>query len=135
MTSSFTSAGGRTGAPYFYAGWAGFALFGTVAYLEGNADVSYAVFHIVVAVALCAWFARTTGRAAPIVGAVLGTLYLLQMILFVSSGFFSDDPGSVTTRIADGAGLLAAVLTLVGAQRAIRHRRSPAIDPRRATTG
>ena len=135
MTSSDTSAGAGTGALFFYAGWAGFALFGTVAYLEGNADVGYAVFHVVLAAALCAWFARTTGRAAPIVGAVLGTLYLLQMILFVSSGFSSDDPGSVTTRIGDGAGLVAAVLTLIGAQRAIRHRRSPTPDPRRATTG
>jgi protein-S-isoprenylcysteine O-methyltransferase Ste14 len=134
MTFSLTSASGRTGATCFYAGWAGFALFGTVAYLEGNADVSYAVFHIVVAAALCAWFAKTTGRAAPIVGAVLGTLYLLQMIVFVSSGFSSDDPGSVTTRIADGAGLLAAVLTLLGAGWAIRRRRSPALDQRRATT-
>jgi hypothetical protein len=134
MTSSLASAGGRTGAPYFYAGWAGFAIFGTVVYLDGNADIGYAVFHIVVAAALCAWFARTTGKAAPIVGAVLGALFFLQMIVFVWSGFFSDDPGSVKTRVEDGAGLLAAVLTLVGAGWAIRHRRSPALDRRRATT-
>ena len=135
MTSSRSSAGGRTGAPYFYAGWAGFALFGTVVYLDGNADLGYAVFHIVVAAALCVWFARTAGRAAPIMGAVLGALFFLQMIVFVSSGFVSDDPGSVKTRVEDGAGLLAAVLTLVGAGWAIRHRRSRAVDPRRATTG
>jgi hypothetical protein len=100
-------------------GRAGFALFSSVVYLDGNADIGYAVFHIVVAAALCAWFARTTGTAAPMVGAVLGALFFLQMIVFVWSGFFSDDPGSVKTRVEDGAGLLAAVLTLVGAGWAI----------------
>ncbi len=129
MTSTLTSTGGRTGALPFYAGWAGFALFGTVAYLEGNAGIGYAVFHVVVAVALCGWFATTTGRAAPMVGAVLGTLFFLQMTVFVWSGLFSDDPGTVTTRITDGAALVAAVLTLVGARLAIRHRRATAHDP------
>lgn len=130
MTSTLLSTGGRTGAPYFYAGWVGFALFGTVVYLEGKAEASYAVFHVVVALILCASFARTTGRAAPIVGALLGTLYLLQMLAFVSSGFVSDDPGTVTTRVEDGAGLIAAVLALVGARLAIRHRGAHARDAR-----
>ena len=86
-----SSVGYRNGAPLFYAGWAGFALFGILAFLGGHADLSYAVFHVAVAGAICIWYFLTKGDAAPIVSGVLGTLYFLQMCLFLFSDLFSGE--------------------------------------------
>jgi len=122
MNAQFQLSGRRHGAPLFYAGWAGFALFGTIAAMGSDAVLSYAVFHVLVAAAICTWHAMTTGRAAPVVGAVLGALFLLQMGLFFSSDVINGEPLKIT--LADGFGLLAAVLILIGAVLGLRHHRA-----------
>ena len=122
---------GRGGAPYFYAGWAGFALFGTFVFLDGHADLSYALFHVLVAAAICAWHGMSEGKAAPIVGGALGALFTLQMSFFVISGnFLSAEPLDV--RVVDGFGLLAAVLILVGVVLDLRGRRASPLDSDRS---
>ena len=119
-----SSVGYRNGAPLFYAGWAGFALFGTLAFLGDHADLSYAVFHFAVAAAICIWYFLTKGNAAPIVGAVLGTLYFLQMCLFVFSDLFSEENTPMKTTLGDAFGLTAALLILTGAVLGFRSART-----------
>lgn len=121
MNAQVQLSGRRHGAPLFYAGWAGFALFGTIAAVGSHAVLSYAVFHVLVAAAICTWYAMTTGRAAPVVGAVLGALFFLQMGLFFSSDVINGEPLKIT--LADGFGLLAAILILIGAILGVRHHR------------
>lgn len=121
MNAQVQLSGRRQGAPLFYAGWAGFALFGTMAAMGSHAVLSYAVFHVLVAAVICTWYAMTTGRAAPVVGAVLGALFLLQMGLFFSSDVINGETLKIT--LADGFGLLAAVLIVMGAVLGLRHRR------------
>lgn len=123
MNTAIRYAGRRKGAPIFYAGWAGFALFGTIAALGSHAVLSYAVFHLLVAVAICTWYTMTTGRAAPIVSTVLGSLFGLQMVLFVGSDLTSSDP-SLSTTAGDSVGLLAAILILTGAVHGLRNHRA-----------
>lgn len=133
MTSQLRNPSGRNGAPLFYAGWAGFALFGSLVTIDGNAEVSYAVSHVLVAAAICIWHAMTTGKAAPIVGAVLGALFGLQMAFFViSDNFISAEPLKV--KLEDAFGLLAAVLILIGVVLDLRGRRT-AVRLTRATIG
>ena len=62
----------------------------------------------------------TAGKAAPIVGAILGTLFGLQTAFFL----FSDLTGetALQTTLQDAFGLLAAVLILVGAFFGLRRR-------------
>jgi len=106
----------RNGTPLFYAGWAGFAVFGTLAYMDGHADLSYAVFHVAVAAAICIWYFMTKGKAAPIAGAILGTLFFLQMGFFLFVGdIFSGENTPLKTTLGDSFGLVAAVLILTGA--------------------
>lgn len=107
--------GHRNGAPLFYAGWAGFALFGTLAALGDDADLSYAVLHVAVTAAICTWYFLTKGNAAPIVSGVLGTLYFLQMCLFLFSDLFTGENTLLKTTLGDAFGLTAAVLILTGA--------------------
>ena len=83
--------------------------------MTGHADLWYAVFHVAVAAAICAWHFMTKGKAAPITGAVLGTLFFLQMILFFFSDIFSGDNTPLKVTLADAFGLVAAVLILTGA--------------------
>ena len=119
-----SSVGHRNGAPLFYAGWAGFALFGTLAFLDDHADLSYAVFHAAVAAAICIWHFLTKGNAAPIVGGVLGTLYFLQMCLFLFSDLFSGENTPLKTTLGDAFGLTAAILILTGAVLGFRNART-----------
>jgi len=119
-----SSVGHRNGAPLFYAGWAGSALFGTLAFLSGHADLSYAVFHAAVAAVICTWHFLTRGKAAPIVGGVLGTLYFLQMCLFFSSDLFSEENTSLKVTLGDAFGLTATVLILTGAVLGFRSART-----------
>jgi hypothetical protein len=105
----------RNGTPLFYAGWAGFAVFGTLAFTTGHADLAYAVFHAAVAAAVCAWHSMTKGKAAPIAGAVLGTLFFLQMVLFLFSDLFSGENTPLEVILGDAFGLVAAALILTGA--------------------
>lgn len=114
--------GQRNGASLFYAGWAGFALFGLMVFIDGNADLAYAVIHVAVAAAICAWYAMTAGKTAPIVGAVLGALFAIQMVFFL----LSDISGSaaIKTTLEDTFGLLAAVFILGGAALTLLGRRS-----------
>lgn len=127
MNTAIRYAGRRMGAPIFYAGWAGFALFGTLAALGSHAVLSYAVFHLLVAAAICTWYTMTTGRAAPIVSAVLGSLFGLQMVLFVGSDLTSGD-SSLSTTAGDFVGLLAAVLILTGAVLSLRNHRASLLN-------
>lgn len=121
--SGFNVTGRRNGAPLFYAGWAGFALFGTVAWLEGHATVGYAAVHICVAAALGTWYAMTAGKAAPVVGLILGLLFLAQMVLFfVSDLTTTDDHHSLTTTLEDAFGLLAALSIVAGSVLGLRRR-------------
>ena len=113
----------RNRTPLFYAGWAGFAVFGTLAFLGGDADLSYAVFHVVMAAAICTWYFMTEGKAAPIAGAILGTLFFLQMGVFLFSDIFSGENTALTITLADAFGLVAAILILTGA--ALGFRRLP----------
>jgi hypothetical protein len=126
MTTQINRAteGHRNGAPLFYAGWAGFALFGTLASLGDHADLSYAVFHVAVAAAICIWYFLTKGSAAPIVGGVLGTLYFLQMCLFLFSDLFSGENTPLKTTLGDAFGLTAAVLILTGVVLGFRSART-----------
>ena len=119
-----TSVGHRNGAPLFYAGWAGFALFGTLAFLVDQADLSYAWFHVALAVAICTWYFLTKGKAAPIVGGILGTLYFLQMCLFLLSDLFSGENTPLEITLGDAFGLTAAVLILTGAVLGFRSART-----------
>jgi len=105
----------RNGTPLFYAGWAGFAVFGTLAFMGGHADLSYVVFHVAVAAAICIWYLVTKGKAAPIAGAILGTLFFLQMGFFLFSDIFSRENTPLKTTLGDAFGLVAAVLILTGA--------------------
>jgi len=113
----------RNGTPLFFAGWVGFAVFGTLAFLGGDADLSYAVFHVVMAAAICTWYFMTEGKAAPIVGAILGTLFFLQMGVFLFSDIFSGENTALKITLADAFGLVAAILILTGA--ALGFRRLP----------
>lgn len=105
----------RNGSPLFYAGWAGFAVFGTLVFVPGRADLPYAAFHVAVAATICAWHFMTKGKAAPIAGAILGRLFFLQMGLFLFSDIFSGENTSLKVTLADAFGLVAAVLILTGA--------------------
>jgi hypothetical protein len=124
MTTELRHAGRRKGAPLFYAGWAGVALFGVLVFMDGHADSSYAVFHVLVAAAICAWFTMTTGKTAPIVGAVLGALFGLQMVFFLFSDLLSGDGAEMKTTLEDAFGLLAAALVLAGAVLGLIGRRA-----------
>jgi hypothetical protein len=119
----FSMTGRRNGAPLFYAGWVGFAVFGTVAWLEGHAAVSYSALHIGVAAAICTWYTLTTGKAAPAVGLILGLLFLAQMgLFFVSDLTTTDDHHSLTTTLEDAFGLLTAMSIVAGSVLGLRRR-------------
>ena len=123
MTTETLRVGRRSGASIFYAGWAGFALFGTVAALGGHASWSYAAVHAAVAGAICTWHFMTIGKAAPIAGLVLGALFALEMAFFLSSDLSGDDY-DLTVTLADGLGLLAGILILAGAVLGLTGRRA-----------
>jgi hypothetical protein len=111
----------RNGAPLFYAGWVGFAMFGTVAWLEGHAAIGYAAFHIGVTAAICTAYTMTAGRAAPVVGLILGLLFLAQMGLFFGSDLTTtDDHHSLTTTLEDAFGFLAALSIVAGSVLGLR---------------
>ena len=128
MNSDLHHSGRHKGALLFYAGWAGVAIFGALVFMDGHADLSYAVFHVLVAAAICAWHAMTTGKAAPIVGAVLGALFVLQMVFFLFSDLLSAEDTAVKTTFEDAFGLLAAVLIVIGAVLGLLNRRASLHD-------
>ena len=57
----------------------------------------------------------TEGKAAPIAGAILGTLFFLQMGVFLLDDIFSGEDTPLKTTLGDAFGLVAAVLILAGA--------------------
>jgi hypothetical protein len=115
----------RNGTQLFYAGWAGFAVFGTLAFMGGHADLSYAVFHGAVAAAICIWYFTTKGRPAPIAGAILGALFFLQMVVFLLDDIFSGEGTPLKITLGDAFGLVAAVLILTGAVLGFRRPSTP----------
>jgi hypothetical protein len=123
MTAELVLTGRRNGAPLFCAGWAGFAIFGTIAWLEGHAAMGYATFHIGLAAAICTWYTMTSGKAATVAGLILGLLFLAQMgLFFVSDLITTDDHHSLTTTLEDAFGLLAALSIVAGSVLGLRRR-------------
>ena len=121
MTAGLVLTGHRDGARLFYAGWTGFAIFGTIAWLEGHAAMGYAAFHIGVAAAICTWYTMTAGRTATIAGLILGLLFLAQMGLFFFSDLVTtDEDHSLTTTLEDAFGLLAALSIVAGSVLGLR---------------
>jgi len=120
MTSDTHFERRRKGAPLFYAGWAGFALFGVLVFADGHAELSYGVLHVLVAAAMCTWYAMTAGRAALVVGAVLGVLFALQMGFFLYSDLFTGDDPALKTMLEDAFGLVAAALIVSGSVLGLR---------------
>jgi len=82
----------RPGARLFVAGWVGIALFGAlVVVAHGSDELPFAVVLAGVAVGVCAWYRLSSGRAAVIVGLVLGSLLGLEQVAYLVADLGSDE--------------------------------------------
>ena len=107
--------GARRGASLYLSGWVGLAVFGAVVVVvRGSSELPFAIVVAGLAVGLCVWYQMTSGKAAVIVGLVLGTLLGLEQAGYVVADLTSSD-GSLGTAVLDALGLAASALIVAGA--------------------
>ena len=107
--------GPRRGTALFTAGWVGLALFGgLVVVTRGSSEVPFAVVVAVLALGVCVWYRMTSGKAAVIVGLILGALLGLEQAAYVVADLGSSDGSSWGSALLDAVGLAACVLVVVG---------------------
>lgn len=115
MTHDITVAGPRRGAPIFIAGWTCVALFGAIAlYTNGWSAWAFSGLIASVSVGMIAWYRMSTGRAAVIVGLVLGVLVTLLLAAATASNLTADDMPPAKRYLNDIFGLGAGLLILAG---------------------
>lgn len=115
--------GARRGARLFISGWVGIAVFGVlVVVARGSDELPFALVLAGVAVAVCAWYQMSSGKAAVIVGLVLGALLGLEQLAYTIADLGSGD-SFLTGTFLDALGLVATVLIVAGAVLGLMGRR------------
>lgn len=113
----------RASRPLYVAGWAGIAVFAALDVMaQGSKDLPYAVVVCAVALALGTWYQVSTGRAALVVGLIVGTLFALGQIAYLAADLGPGDDSFWRTTLIDAVGLGAALLILVGGLLGLRRR-------------